>query len=77
MFELFKNDKSKELFEDNLLEHIDSLFNFAFRLTRNREQAEDLVQEASLRGFKAYHKFAEGTNFKAWMFTILYMDSVK
>lgn len=71
MFELFKNDKSKELFEDNLLEHIDSLFNFAFRLTCNREQAEDLVQEASFRGFKSYHKFAEGTNFKAWMFTIV------
>ena len=71
MFELFKNDKSKELFEDNLLEHIDSLFNFAFRLTRNREHAEDLVQEASLQGFKAYLKFVEGTNFKAWMFTIL------
>jgi len=71
MFRLFQNEKSKESFEDNLLEHIDSLFNFAFRLTRNREQAEDLVQEASLRGFKAYHKFVEGTNFKAWMFTIL------
>lgn len=71
MFKLFKNGESKESFEDNLLEQIDSLFNFAFRLTRNREQAEDLVQEASLRGFKAYHKFAEGTNFKAWMFNIL------
>ena len=71
MFELFKNDESKESFEDNLLEHIDSLFNFAFRLTRNREQAQDLVQEASLRGFKSYHKFVEGTNFKAWTFTIV------
>lgn len=71
MFTLFQNKEFKESFEDNLLQHIDSLFNFAFRLTRNREQAEDLVQEASLRGFKAYHKFAEGTNFKAWMFTIL------
>ena len=71
MFRLFQNEESKESFEDHLLEHLDSLYNFAYRLTRNREQAEDLVQEASLRGFKAYHKFAEGTNFKAWMFTIL------
>ena len=71
MFRLFQNEKSKESFEENLLEHIDSLYNFAYRLTRNREEAEDIVQEASLRGFKSCHKFAEGTNFKAWMFTIV------
>ena len=71
MFTLFKNKESEESFEENLLEHLDSLYNFAYRLTRNREEAEDLVQEASIRGFKAYHKFAEGTNFKAWMFTIV------
>ena len=61
----------KEEFEENLLEHMDSLYNFAYRLTRNREQAQDLVQEAALRGLKSYHKFTEGTNFKAWIFTIL------
>ena len=71
MFTLFKNKEFKESFEENLLEHLDSLYNFAYRLTRNREQAEDLVQEASLRGFKSYHKYAEGTNFKAWMFIIV------
>ena len=71
MFRLFQNEKSKESFEENLLEHIDSLYNFAYRLTRNREEAEDIVQEASLRGFNSYHRFAEGTNFKAWMFTIV------
>ena len=71
MLTLFKNKEFKESFEDHLLLHADSLFNFALRLTRNREQAEDLVQEASLRGFQAYHKFVEGSNFKAWMFTIL------
>lgn len=71
MLTLFQNKEFMESFEDNLLEHIDALFNFAFRLTRNREQAEDLVQETSLRGFQAYHKFVAGTNFKAWMFTIL------
>ena len=71
MFRLFQNEKSKESLEENLLEHIDSLYNFAYRLTRNREEAEDIVQEASLRGLKSYHKFAEGTNFKAWMFTIV------
>ena len=70
MFRLFKSEQSEESFEENLLQHLDSLYNFAYRLTRNREEAEDVVQEASLRGFKAYHKFTEGTNFRAWMFTI-------
>lgn len=71
MFRLFKDEESKESFEENLLGYLDSLYNFAFRLTRNREEAEDLVQEASLRGLKSYYKFAEGTNFKAWMLTIV------
>jgi RNA polymerase sigma-70 factor (ECF subfamily) len=71
MFKLFQNNKSKDLFEESLLEHLDSFYNFAYRLTRNREEAEDLVQEASLRGFKSCHRFAEGTNFKAWMFTVV------
>src|SRR3990167_1752399 len=71
MLRLFKNKEIEECFEEHLLEHLDSLYNFAYRLTRNREEAEDLVQEASLRGFNSYHKFAEGTNFKAWMFTIV------
>ena len=71
MFPFFKNEKLKDSFEDQLLAHLDSLYNFAFRLSRNREEAQDLVQEASLRGFKSFHKFAQGTNFKAWMFTIL------
>jgi RNA polymerase sigma-70 factor (ECF subfamily) len=71
MFTLFKREEFKEPFEENLLEHMDSLYNFTYNLTRNREEAEDIIQEASLRGFKAYHKFAGGTNFKAWIFTII------
>ncbi len=71
MFTLFLNKEFKESFEDNLLEHLDSLYNFAYRLTRHRQEAEDIVQDASLRGLKSYHRFAEGTNFKAWMLTIV------
>ena len=71
MFNLFKNKESVESFEKNLFGCLDSLYNFAYSLTRNREEAEDIVQEASLRGFKSYHKFDEGTNFRAWMFTIV------
>jgi RNA polymerase sigma-70 factor (ECF subfamily) len=42
-----------------------------YRLTRNAEDAEDLVQETYLKAYKYYDKFQEGTNFKAWLFKIL------
>ncbi len=50
---------------------VDSLYNTAFRMTRNAEDAEDLVQESYLKAYKYYDKFQEGTNFKAWLFKIL------
>ena len=49
----------------------DSLFNFARWLTRNKEEAEDLVQETYVKALKGFESFQKGTNFKAWMFRIL------
>src|SRR5437868_9562224 len=49
----------------------DSLFNFAHWLTRNREEAEDLVQETYAKALKGFSTFQPGTNFRAWMFRIL------
>jgi RNA polymerase sigma-70 factor (ECF subfamily) len=43
----------------------------ALRLTANRQDAEDLVQEAALNAFRAFDSFQPGTNFKAWFFRIL------
>ncbi len=71
MLTFFKKEEPRRPFEDHLLEHVDSLYHFAYKLTRNREEAEDLVQETALGGLKSYHRFTEGTNFRAWMFTIL------
>src|SRR5436189_2631137 len=48
-----------------------SLYNFAHWLTHNREEAEDLVQEAYLKALKGFASFQQGTNFRAWMFRIL------
>lgn len=53
----------------NKLERL--LFAFALRLTSNRTDAEDLMQETSLRAFRHKDKFAEGTNFKSWISTIM------
>jgi len=52
-------------------EHLDGLYGTAVRLTRNRTTAEDLVQEAMLRGWRSFHTFQPGTNFRAWMYRIL------
>jgi RNA polymerase sigma-70 factor (ECF subfamily) len=58
-------------FEAVAMPFVDSLYNTAYRMTRNAQDAEDLVQEAYLKAYRYYDKFEEGTNFKAWLFKIL------
>ncbi|MBT8230814.1 MAG: sigma-70 family RNA polymerase sigma factor [Saprospiraceae bacterium] len=48
-----------------------SLNSFALNLTKNRNDAEDLFQETAYRAVSNKEKFRPGTNFKAWMFTIM------
>ncbi len=65
------NFESKELFREELLKQIDVMYNFSFSLTHNKNNAEDLVQEALLKALKNYKQFRKGTNLKAWLFTII------
>jgi len=58
-------------FEEVAMPFVDSLYNTAYRMTRNAEDAEDLVQETYLKAYRYYDKFEEGTNFKAWLFKIM------
>jgi RNA polymerase sigma-70 factor (ECF subfamily) len=58
-------------FEQVALVHLDSLYHVALRLTRNRAEAEDVVQETCLRAFRGFARFNPGTNCRAWLFTIL------
>lgn len=58
-------------FEQHVLPLLDSLYGAAARLTRNPDEAEDLVQDAVLRAYRFWDTFKPGTNIKAWMFTIL------
>ena len=47
------------------------LFNAALRMTRSREDAEDLAQETLAKAYGAFHQFKPGTNFKAWIYRVL------
>ncbi|MDY7092037.1 MAG: sigma-70 family RNA polymerase sigma factor [Acidobacteriota bacterium] len=58
-------------FEDATMPYLDALYNTAYRMTRNSEDAEDLIQETYLKAYKYYDKFQEGTNLKAWLFKIM------
>lgn len=60
-----------EEFEQTALVHLDTLHRVALRLTRNRAEAEDVVQETCLRAFRAFDRFSAGTNCRAWLVTIL------
>ncbi len=58
-------------FEKEAIPHMDSLFNFALRMTGDSDDASDLVQETFLRAFRFFDKFEKGTNCKAWLFRIM------
>jgi RNA polymerase sigma-70 factor (ECF subfamily) len=59
-------------FEKEMLPWMRPLYGFALRLTRDPDDASDLVQESYLRALGAFSGFVPGTNAKAWLFRILY-----
>ena len=58
-------------FEEEALPHLGALFNTALRMTRNRSDAEDLVQDTYFKAYRFFDRYAAGTNCKAWLFKIL------
>jgi len=63
--------KSSMDFKSDLINVQDELFRFAFKLTANREEANDLLQETSLKALDNVDKYAPDTNFRGWMYTIM------
>jgi RNA polymerase sigma-70 factor (ECF subfamily) len=58
-------------FDREIRPYLDQLYPAALRLTRNRADAEDLVQETLTKAYSAYHQFTPGTNLRAWLHRIL------
>ncbi|MFW5968888.1 MAG: sigma-70 family RNA polymerase sigma factor [Persicimonas sp.] len=65
-------DESKmQVFQETAMEHLDELYATALRYTKNEKDAEDLVQETFLKAYNNWDRFEQGTNCRAWLFTIL------
>jgi len=58
-------------FERDAMQYLDQLYSGALRMTRNPEDAEDLVQESYARAYSSFHQYKPGTNLRAWLFRIL------
>ncbi|HVL39965.1 MAG TPA: sigma-70 family RNA polymerase sigma factor [Fimbriimonadaceae bacterium] len=67
---LFGRRGNRDAFERQAEKVFPSVLGTALRLTRNRDEAEDLAQEAIVRAYEAFDRF-DGTNFKAWMLRIV------
>jgi RNA polymerase sigma-70 factor (ECF subfamily) len=59
-------------FSDDALGHLDALYSTARRLTRNPDEAEDLVHDTYVKAFRHRRRFRDGTNLRAWLTAILH-----
>jgi RNA polymerase sigma factor (sigma-70 family) len=65
-----KEEKDSQ-FEKEFMPLIGSLYNFAYRLTLDEDDANDLVQETYMKAYRFFDSYEQGTNAKAWLFRIL------
>ncbi|MBA9002351.1 MULTISPECIES: sigma-70 family RNA polymerase sigma factor [Thermomonospora] len=64
-------EELRDRFVREAVPYLDALYPTALQMTRNRADAEDLIQETFMRAFVGFHRFREGTNLKAWLYRIL------
>jgi RNA polymerase sigma-70 factor (ECF subfamily) len=62
----------REEFAKEALPHMDQVYTAGLYLTRNKDEADELLQETFLRAFRFWHQFTPGTNCRAWLMTILH-----
>lgn len=61
----------RETFSVDAMQYAPQLFSTALRMTRNRADAEDLVQETFTKAWRAFDSYQQGTNLRAWLFRIM------
>ncbi len=66
-----RNRIDEKVYEDTVLPHLAFLRARALGMTRNKEEAEDLVQETLLKALRYFHQYRPGTNPRAWLARIL------
>lgn len=66
-----KRSEKDEAFQREAVPHLDALYGTALRMTKDEQDAEDLVQEAMLKAYRYFDKYENGTNCKAWLFKIM------
>lgn len=62
----------REQFSREALPHMDHVYTAGFYLCRNKDEADELLQETFLRAYRFWHQFTPGTNCRAWLMTILH-----
>jgi RNA polymerase sigma factor (sigma-70 family) len=60
-----------QLFEQEMMPHLRSLYHFAYRLSNDEDDANDLVQDTYLKAYRFIKSYEQGSNAKAWLFRIL------
>src|SRR3954470_12220695 len=67
----YSEQEKRNVFNNEFMPHINSMYNFAYRLTLDSDDAKDLLQDTYLKAFRFIDSFQQGTNAKAWLFRIL------
>jgi RNA polymerase sigma-70 factor (ECF subfamily) len=67
----YTEKEKQDLFNNEFMPHISSMYNFGYRLTLDADDAKDLVQDTYLKAYRFVESFQRGTNAKAWLFRIL------
>ena len=67
----YTDSERARIFEHEFMPHINSMYNFAYRLTLDEDDAKDLLQDTYLKAYRFIDSFQQGTNAKAWLFRIL------
>jgi RNA polymerase sigma factor (sigma-70 family) len=67
----YSEQEKQSIFNQEFMPHINSMYNFAYRLTLDSDDAKDLLQDTYMKAFRFIDSFQQGTNAKAWLFRIL------